>query len=274
MLIDEVNVYQVTLPFAGEFSHSRKKGASAENIIVEVLADQGETRGYGEGAPRPYVTGETRESAARSVLGFLEKGIFPWHLDHVSQVWAFIDGLPEEKDHNAALCALEMSLLDALGRSMNRSVIDYFPGDFLGARVFYGAAIPLADEKRIEEICNLIVDLGINNLRIKMGKDLGINRDTVHAVMSIFGDDCDLRADVNGAWDLELALQHIRLIDEYGIRILEQPMMPLDPDIALFAGALRHGQTILMADESACSLLEVKRIINPVSYTHLRAHET
>ena len=266
MLIDQVNVYQVTLPFAGTFSHSRKKAASGESIIVEVLADQGETKGYGEGAPRPYVTGETRDIAARSVQGFLKKDIFPWRLDDVAQIWNFIDQLPGEKYYNAAICALEMSLLDALARSQAMSVIDYFPDDFLGARVYYGAAIPLADSKRIDEICKLIQRLGIDKLRIKMGKDLDRNRDLAHTVRSVFGDDCDLRADVNGAWDRELALQHLQLIEDYTIKIVEQPMMPFDPDIAYFVSAIGDSKTILMADESACSFEDVEGIISKGYY--------
>jgi L-alanine-DL-glutamate epimerase-like enolase superfamily enzyme len=59
MLIEQLNVHKISLPFSGDFSHSRKKGSSANNIIVEVIANHGETKGYGEGAPRRYVTGES-----------------------------------------------------------------------------------------------------------------------------------------------------------------------------------------------------------------------
>ncbi len=267
MLIEHVNIYHVTLPFARNFSHSRKKAVSAENIIVEVLADQGEIRGYGEGAPRPYVTGETQDIAAKNIQNFLKKEDFPWRLDDVVQIWDFIDHLPNEKYYNAAVCALEMSLLDALARSLDKSVIDCLTtDDFLCSRIYYGAAVPLSDGKRIVEICKLIKKLGIDKLRIKMGKDLKENRSTAYAVRSVFGDDCDLRADVNGVWSYELALEHLPLLEECRIKIIEQPMAPMDPDIAYFASALRENKKILMADESACSLDDVEMIIREGYY--------
>ena len=47
MRIDQVRVYPITLPFIGEFSHSRRRGAHADNIVVEVIADGGDLSGYG-----------------------------------------------------------------------------------------------------------------------------------------------------------------------------------------------------------------------------------
>jgi len=66
-------------------------------------------------APRLYVTGESLESAARSV-GFLVKSeAFPWELESMSQLSGFLDLLPSGKNHNAARCALELALMDARG---------------------------------------------------------------------------------------------------------------------------------------------------------------
>jgi L-alanine-DL-glutamate epimerase-like enolase superfamily enzyme len=78
MRIHEVKIYQITLPFLDEFSHSIRKTSSAKNIVVEVIADHGEIKGYGEGAPRSYVTGETQQSVTRSIKKIIEKNSFPW----------------------------------------------------------------------------------------------------------------------------------------------------------------------------------------------------
>jgi muconate cycloisomerase len=261
MKIDKVNIHKILLPFLGSFSHSRKKGASVKNVVVEVIADDGEIRGYGEGAPRVYVTGESQQAAADSISNFLQTEPFPWQLRDVSQIWDFVDSLQAGKGHNAAICALEMALLDALGKRQNMSISEYFPKEFSTDRIFYGAAIPLADKRRVMEVCKLIIQLKINKLRIKMGKDLAQNRDVVETVKRMFRDDCDLRIDVNGAWDRQLALKHIKLIREYHVKVVEQPMMPDDPDMADFARAMQALGIILMADESACSLGDVERIM-------------
>ena len=67
MRIEQVNIYGVLLPFSVDFSHSLRKRSSVKNIVVEVVANQGEIKGYGEGAPRIYVTGESRESASTTI---------------------------------------------------------------------------------------------------------------------------------------------------------------------------------------------------------------
>ena len=120
MLIQKINVYPIILPFSAEFSHSLRKRSSVKNVVVEIIAEGGSIKGYGEGAPRSYVTGESQESVAQSINRLTQKSSFPWKCDGVSSIWAFIDSLPYYSDHNAAICVLETAFLDAvLEQSMN-----------------------------------------------------------------------------------------------------------------------------------------------------------
>jgi L-Ala-D/L-Glu epimerase len=260
MRIDHISVYPVLLPFSAEFSHSLRKRNSVKNIIVQVVAQQGKIKGYGEGAPRSFVTGESQESAARIISRFIALDNFPWELNHVSQIWNFVDGLFHGKAHNASICALETALLDALGKSQDRNLIDYFPKDFMTNKVYYGAALPLAGKQRIVEICRLIKKMKVKKVKLKLGKDLSQNKEIFEAVRMVFGENCDLKADINCVWNYDLALKHISLIKNYGIKVIEQPMRPDDPETADFAGLMQKTGVVLMADESACSLDDMKKI--------------
>jgi L-alanine-DL-glutamate epimerase-like enolase superfamily enzyme len=266
MKINKVNIYKISLPFTGDFSHSRKKGSSANNIIVEVIANQGEIKGYGEGAPRRYVTGESQESAAKTVVNLIQEDSFLWEFNDVSQIWDFIDSVPKGKENNAAICAIEIALLDGLGKSQNKSVLEYFQKDFYISPIYYGATVPLANNQRAMEVCRLVKKMRIKKIRLKMGKGLEQNKEAIKTVRLVFGDDCDLRIDSNGAWDYELALKHVPLLKEHKVKVVEQPMMPTDPDIADFASAMQANGIILMADESACSLRDVEAIIGKGCY--------
>jgi L-alanine-DL-glutamate epimerase-like enolase superfamily enzyme len=261
MRIDEVRVHQIGLPFSGDFSHARRKASSAHNIIVEVIADHGKVRGYGEGAPRSYVTGESQESAAEGVKALVMTKEYPWDLETVSEVWGFVGGLSPGKEHHSALCSVEMALLDALGKAQSKPVLAYLPGDFFSGKVSYGAAIPLGSEERVTELCRLIRSLRINKLKIKMGKDFEQNQKSLRIVRSLFGEECDLRVDVNGSWDRDLALKHLDLLVEHGVKVVEQPMMPGDADMGSFAKEVRAHGMGLMADESVCTLHEVEELI-------------
>jgi L-alanine-DL-glutamate epimerase-like enolase superfamily enzyme len=266
MKINKVNIYKVSFPFTGDFSISRKKGPSANNIVVEVVADKGEIKGYGEGAPIRFVTGETQESAAKSASRFAQKDSFPWKLDNVSQIWDFIDSLPKGKEDNAAICATETALLDALGKSQKKSILDFFSKDFYTDAVYYGAAIPLGNKSRIMELCELIKKLRINQLRIKMDKDFEQNREAVETVKLMFGDDYDLRIDPNGVWDRDLAFKHIPLIKNYKVKVVEEPMSYLDIGFIEFVGLMKNYGVTLMACETVCTLEDLERIIKDNYY--------
>ena len=120
MRINQINIYQIRLPFVGDFSHARKKGAFAQNILVEILTESRNNRGYGEGAPRTYVTGESPETAIKTIGRLVRNPHFPWDLGDITQIWNLIDRLPRTKTSNSAICALEMALLDTLGKIQNQ----------------------------------------------------------------------------------------------------------------------------------------------------------
>jgi len=242
------------------FPHALKSGTIAENTIVEILGNGGVT-GYGEGAPRPYVTGETQESSIESIKLFLAHPHFPWDLEDISQVWEFVDSVPEGRERNAALCAVEMSLLDALGKKEGKPIIEYFPLGHFTEKIFYGAAMPLGGRDQILEIAEFIKGLGITRIKLKMDRDFKKNSEMLKVIVDVFERGCDLKIDVNGAWDLGLSLSHIPLIEEYNIRVVEQPMVPGDQGLSDFSNILKELNVKLMADESACTLEDVKDLV-------------
>ena len=266
MRIDKVIIHKVKLPFSFDFSHSLRKRSYVNNIIVEIISQHEEIIGYGEGAPRSYVTGESIESTVKSIRHFIKHDTFPRKLNYISQIWNYVDDITRGRKHNAAICALETALLDALGKSQDRYIIDYFSKDFIAGNVYYGAPIPLDNNQKIMEICRLIKKMKINALRLKLGKNLEQNKTILETVRSVFGGDYDLRVDINCAWDRKLAFRHIPLIQKYNVKAIEQPMMPDDPDIADFAGLMQNIGVILMADESACSFKDVEKIVKEGYY--------
>ena len=262
MNISAVNVYKVNLPFKFTFSHSQKDARAADNIVVEILAYERGLKGYGEGGPRPYVTGETQESAIRGVRFLCLNKLFPWHLEDVSQIWNFVDSATGAKNHNSALCALEMALLDLLARKENRNILDYLSEDHSTHEVRYGGTVPMADEEMVVLICQIVRRFDIRHVRLKMGRDRAQNRRALEAIRQVTDPRCDLRVDVNGGWGLDMAKQHTALIESYGVSVLEQPLMPEDPNWRQLADILRARKVKLMADESVCSMEDLEKAVS------------
>jgi len=259
--IHQINLYEINLPFVGDFSHSLKTGSSAANIVAEVVCRGDGPRGYGEAAPRTYVTGETPRSAITHLTHLTRRPDFPWDLEDVSQIGSFVTALPADKTRNAAICAIETALLDALGKSRGIALLEYFPQSHRTDRVVYGAAIHLGGTETITERSRLIKGLGIRQIRVKMDRDYQRNCRTIETVLSILGPDCDLRIDVNGAWDDGLALKHIPLLTAGPVKVVEQPLDPANAALSGFATEMKKNNIRLMADESACALPDVQGIL-------------
>ena len=107
------------IPFRTSFGHASARREQAENVLVLAEDAQG-LYGIGEGCPRPYVTGETSESAAaflkrhRSELG---------ELDGIPALRQWMELRAAEIDANpSAFCAAELALLDLFSRQHGAGV--------------------------------------------------------------------------------------------------------------------------------------------------------
>ena len=101
------------IPFRTSFGHASAQRDRAENVLV--LAEDSEGRyGLGEGCPRPYVTGETAESAR----AFLERHCAELsELDGLEALREWMELRAAEIDANpSAFCAAELALLDLYAR--------------------------------------------------------------------------------------------------------------------------------------------------------------
>jgi muconate cycloisomerase len=266
MHIDRIRIYFIKLPFLLHFSHALRERSSAKNVVVEVIGDQGNIKGYGEGAPRSFVTGETQKSAAQTLHRLVKLNHFPWRIKGIGEIWDFIDSIGDDKTHNAAVCALETALLDAFGKCHGMSLIDYFPNDFLTNKIYYGIPLPITGRKTLIKLCRQAQKMKIRKLKLKVGKDFEKNKEMFEAVRTVFGNDYDLKIDVNGVWNRELALKHESLLIKYKVKVVEQPMAPDARELADFAFVMNEAGVTLMADESACSLDDVKKIANNGHY--------
>ena len=98
---------------------SRASRDTTDNSICVVTLHDG-TVGFGEGVPRPYVTGETIETAWQRLQTVSLDG-------EIAEPFAFVEQLigriaDDAIIHNACRAALELAVLDACGRARDASV--------------------------------------------------------------------------------------------------------------------------------------------------------
>ncbi len=139
MRIQRLEVSSFPVPFRAVFRHASASRAQAENLIVAAYSDCGKV-GYGEGCPRRYVTGETVESGAAFIRKYAGSIIDSVTDAQSLQEWAYAHR--DVIDQNpAAYCAIEISMLDLLGKTSGVPIEDLLGLPRLAGRFPYSAVL-------------------------------------------------------------------------------------------------------------------------------------
>ena len=169
MKIKTLAIQKLEIPFKLAFKHSSATRLQTEAVIVVAESARG-NKGYGEGCPRSYVTGETLETA----FNFF-KSVQPELLSiaNVDQIQAWVAEHQQALDKNpAAWCAVELALLDLIGKENQQPVetllsLPELSGDFCYTAVLGVNTLP-AFKKQLEKY----VGLGFTDFKVKVSGNI------------------------------------------------------------------------------------------------------
>jgi muconate cycloisomerase len=272
MRITEIAAFHARIPLKRTIRHASHVRRENDTLLVRCRLDDGAT-GWGEGLPRPYVTGETIESAFEQLRGADPPRQLCGSLGSLRDAIALCDQfvLPRPAGvrdcfGNAVRCAVELSVLDAVARAEARPLSDVtsLTPETVAIRanhdrVRYSAAITsMRPAKQIAH--SLFVRLrGFEQVKVKVGVP-GINdARSLARVRRWAGAPVDLRIDVNEAWTCETLETHLAPLLPFEITACEQPVPHAEVDgLARLRGRLG---VPLMLDESLCSRTDAERAI-------------
>ena len=105
------------------------------------------------------------------------------------------------------------------------------------------------------------VDRGFESLKIKVGKDIGVDIERVKAIYAAVEGRALLRLDANQGWTAKQAVYAITMLEDAGVRLelVEQPVKAQDLDGMKYGTERVH--TPIMADESVFGPTEVIDLI-------------
>lgn len=231
---------------------------NTDSLVIR-LEDQSGLTGYGEGVPRPYVTGESRESAsafitekaAASLLGreFEPCDVWAWFARNFAE--QAIDAAP------AAVCALETALLDLAGRLWQKSMSDFLGGR-QRAQVTYGAVIPFAGRELHQRLTEMIKAMGMSEVKLKVGRSDDLER--LASLRKALGPEVSIRVDANACWTSQEALANIQAMRPFNVAAVEQPVAA--EDLAGLASLRQAVEPLILADESCCTPGQARALID------------
>ncbi len=260
MIFDHLTVEFLRIPLHLRFAQSNQNTRYSDSLLVRVHTTDGCT-GYGECCPRSYVTGETSDSTEHQLKAFGQqiRGINWSDFDQlISWLHSSLSGLEP-----AAICGLEMALLDAWGKSHQISLAQTF-NTAIPPCIEYSGIIPMSSSSSLEPILSRF---DFPAIKVKMGSDLAWNLDRLGWIRRMMGDETDIRVDVNGGWTLAQARLQIPALLEAGITWFEQPLAP-ENDENMPVLIQEFGQeATFVADESLTTMESARRILNQQMFT-------
>ena len=215
MRIVALTAYIVQLPLRREIKHASATRRENANLLIRCRLSDG-SEGWGEGVPRSYVTGETPEGAlqqlaATPLLRQLQRDCATW--PDVIQLCGGFNRASTNRTRAATRqrvrCAVELSILDALGHSFGQPVSEvvqhYAPARAVHApqdRVRYSTTITA--EAPAQERLGLKMRLyGFRQCKVKVGVAGADDAQRLRRIRFWIGRRMDLRLDANEAWRVD-----------------------------------------------------------------------
>ncbi len=273
MTIIGLRLYRVAVPLRKVVKHASFERSVSENLVVRVELDDG-TVGYGEGVPRPYVTGETVETTF-DLLSAHDWAARIGRPGDFREVVARLDALPipeTEADPrgmagNAAHCALELAVLDAFGRRFGEPAgraIDFATAEGLKRHatpqpVRYSAAITAESTLGEWKTAVKIRIYGFHQVKVKVGTKGQDDPRRLEALRWILGRRMDIRLDANEAWPPSELIERVEPLRRYHPTALEQPVP--HAQVQTLAELRPRLGIPVMLDESLCGFPDAEAAV-------------
>ena len=263
LVISRVTLRPLAIPMRRKFTHAASAREVAEPLVVAVeLSDH--TVGYGETHPRPYVSGETIDSAIAAITSTFIPLLVNLRPANFGEALEAIAALPFTDDLGrpitSARAAIELALLDAYSRAFNRSLEAI--GGFLEELAFgapgstqtvtYSGILSSGDPERVaRSIRRMRWYARLRDFKLKVGDtddDARLRNAAAALAGPIARGKARLRIDANFAWTLEQARNRLDSWRELPISSVEQPLAR--GKLADWAQLAEDSPFPIMADES------------------------
>ena len=240
------------IPLIEPFAIAGGSQPLAQNVLVELRLADG-TRGFGEAAPFPAVTGETQDSTI-AALRELEREVHGAD----ARAWRALAArmATMHGDAAAARCALETAILDALLRSSGLPMWSFFGGH--GMVLETDMTITAGSAEHAGRSARAILARGIRTIKLKIGGAPAEDLARIEAVQAA-APDTPLIVDGNCGYDAPAALALLEELRRRGIAIalFEQPTAR--DDWEGIRRVTREGGVPVAADETVTTAADALR---------------
>lgn len=248
MRLERVSISRLSVPLEGTYAASVHDDLSTMTSVLVVLRTRDGARGIGTADPSP---GYSRQVPA-DIVADLETHVLPRLLEHSPESPnEFRAAMADVAAGPNAIAAAEMAFLDLYGRRHGVAIADLF-GGAVNERESLNAWIGIDTPDAMADAAAAWADRGFDSAKLKLSGDPTVDVDRVRTVAERVGDRIELRADVNGAYDVDTAIDVARELSSSPLVHLEQPVSQAKLDELAQVRAV--ADVPIMADEPVTSV--------------------
>ncbi|KRG73995.1 L-alanine-DL-glutamate epimerase [Stenotrophomonas chelatiphaga] len=256
MKITDIELGMLRVPLKTPFKTALRTVDTVEDVVVMIRTDTGHT-GYGEAAATAVITGDTHGSIIEAIRHFIKPRLVGQDVANLNRLCALVQSSMER--NSSAKAAVEIALYDLWAQLHDAPLYQMLGGGDPVITTDITISVDYIDKMVADSLSAL--DRGFESLKIKVGKDIGLDIERVKAIHAAVQGRALLRLDANQGWTAKQAVQAMQALEEAGVvlELLEQPVKAAD--IAGLKYVTDRVNTPVMADESVFNPSQVIDLI-------------
>ncbi len=256
MKITDIRLGKLRVPLKTPFKTALRSVDTIEDIVVVVETDDGRV-GYGEAPATAVITGDTHGSIIEAIDKIIRPRLIGMDIANLNQITRTIQTALER--NTSAKAAVEIAVYDLWGQLYQAPLYKMLGGGDPAITTDITISVDHIDKMVADSIS--AVERGFDSLKIKVGKDIGLDIERVKAIHAAVEGRALLRLDANQGWTAKQAVFAMQHLEDAGVvlELLEQPVKARDIDGLKYVTDRVH--TPVMADESVFDPIEVVELI-------------
>lgn len=265
MVITKVEVYKLNINLKEPFKIAMGTQYDSRCIALKIYTNKG-IYGVGEASPILVLNGETQETSFEMAKLFSKVIIgknpleIRKRMDEINHVTPW---------HNTTKSAFDMALYDIASKQANLPLF-LFLGGSNDKLMIIDRTVSIDSPDIMAAKAKLLVDGGITEIKVKLGKNAAEDILRVKAIREKIGNAIPIKIDANQGWNEMDALKVLTGIKEFNIEYAEQPIakdnidgmarlaalspIPIMADESLFD----HRDALNLVKHNACQLFNIK----------------
>ncbi len=256
MKITDIRFGMLRVPLKTPFKTALRTVNAIEDIIVIIETDSGHV-GYGEAPATAVITGDTHGSIVEAIKNFIKPRLIGEDIANLNRLTLLVQGALEK--NFSAKAAVEIALYDLFGQLYQAPLYKMLGGGDPVITTDLTISVDYIDKMVADSLA--AVDRGFESLKIKVGKDIGVDIERVKAIHAAVEGRALLRLDANQGWTAKQAVFALQNLEDAGVHLdlVEQPVKAQDLEGMKYITDRVH--TPVMADESVFGPKEVIDLI-------------